>query len=463
MASWKKVIVSGSIAELNVVSASAYYIQTGQILTSPTNTIITGAFSGSFNGDGTNLSNVIAKSLSSVAISNIQNPITDTLFVSRSSTGDIARISVKDFLTDITNANDSNLEIDSSNDGIRLKQQISIEGATGSFTGSFYGNIAANQVANPLTAGNGISTFSFNGSTSNITVAIKTASAFLDNTILKWDADSNAFESSSLTDNGTAITGNTSIRLSGVNSSLTGSFSGSFFGTGVGSSFSASSNVDNRLVTATGTSPELYGEPNLTFDATTNVLNVQGGITANGYITLGGALSANGTINLNNATIDSNKATINLLQNATPTTINFGNASSTINIGNNLVINGDLTANGTSSFINSTNLLVADRFAVFASGALSPTDGGIIVQSSALPAGTGSGYAFYIETASPTTPRWAITASLKGNETSATPSEYMVSATSSTGAPVSAPTWGGTNSGYGNMYIQSTGEIWIYS
>jgi len=59
MAVWKKVIVSGSVAELSVVSASAFYIQNGQLITtSPSSTVLSGSFSGSFSGNGSGLTNV---------------------------------------------------------------------------------------------------------------------------------------------------------------------------------------------------------------------------------------------------------------------------------------------------------------------------------------------------------------------------------------------------------------------
>lgn len=57
---------------------------------------------------------------------------------------------------------------------------------------------------------------------------------------------------------------------------------GSGAGTGGGSTFQAGTNVDNRLITATGTTPELYGEAGLTFDGKT--LTVTGEVTASGAI-----------------------------------------------------------------------------------------------------------------------------------------------------------------------------------
>jgi len=57
MASWKKIIVSGSQAELAAVSASAGILvgSNQQITTSPSTTFLSGSFSGSFQGDGSQL------------------------------------------------------------------------------------------------------------------------------------------------------------------------------------------------------------------------------------------------------------------------------------------------------------------------------------------------------------------------------------------------------------------------
>ncbi len=57
---------------------------------------------------------------------------------------------------------------------------------------------------------------------------------------------------------------------------------GSGAGGGGGSTFSPGTNVDNRIITATGASPELNGEANLTFDGTS--LTVTGEVTASGAI-----------------------------------------------------------------------------------------------------------------------------------------------------------------------------------
>lgn len=70
----------------------------------------------------------------------------------------------------------------------------------------------------------------------------------------------------------------------GANSVLTSSFAISASwapNTGGGATFNGGTNVDNRLITATGITPELNGEANLTFDGST--LTVTGNVTATSF------------------------------------------------------------------------------------------------------------------------------------------------------------------------------------
>ena len=126
---------------------------------------------------------------------------------------------------------------------VGANQQITTAQATtfltGSFTGSFTGNGAgltgvtnATTLAS-LTQGTGIASFTFNGSAAQ-TVALKNAGSLTNNLITKWDSSNGQLVNASLTDNGTTITGATSIQLTGANSNLSGSFSGSFQGNGAG-------------------------------------------------------------------------------------------------------------------------------------------------------------------------------------------------------------------------------------
>jgi hypothetical protein len=133
-------------------------------------------------------------------------------------------------------------------------------------------------------------------------------------------------------------------------------------------------------------------------------------------------------------------------------------------VAGDLTIAGDLTVAGTASFNNQTSLLIADRFALLASGSGALTDGGIIVSS-----GPGySGSAWYLEaTSTGEYGRWAVAPNVDAAASSATPDEFGVTAKLSTNtAPSDAtpPTWGGSSNGAGNLWIkQDTGDIFIWS
>jgi hypothetical protein len=138
-------------------------------------------------------------------------------------------------------------------------------------------------------------------------------------------------------------------------------------------------------------------------------------------------------------------------------TANFASISTSANV----TIAGDLTVNGTTTTINTDNLLVEDRFALFASGSTTATDGGLVIQASA-GAGTATGFALgYYATAD----RWAYQDALAFNASGfGTPTAYAVTAETAAGAPAGNPAYGGATYGYGNIYVNSSnGEIFIYS
>jgi len=127
----------------------------------------------------------------------------------------------------------------------------------------------------------------------------------------------------------------------------------------------------------------------------------------------------------------------------------------------NLTVTGDLTVNGTASFINSTNLYVKDQFITINSGSSTLADSGIISQYNT----AGSGSAFFLEAGSAGTyGRWAVAYDLIGTSTSATADEFMVTAKINQASnPSAAPTWGSTGNGSGNMWVTNAGDIFIYA
>ncbi len=71
MATWKKVVVSGSAAELSQLNVGSNQ----QITTAQGTTFLTGSFTGSFKGDGTNLTGVTA---TAVFPTTLLTPLTST-------------------------------------------------------------------------------------------------------------------------------------------------------------------------------------------------------------------------------------------------------------------------------------------------------------------------------------------------------------------------------------------------
>jgi len=200
MPTWKKVIVSGSNANLTalqvdnlingVVTGSSngtLGIQpingTGNILatTGATGVSISGSFSGSFQGNftGTATSASFASTASFVTASGVFGPY----------------------------------------------------GSNSVLTSSYAINSSAS--IGTLTFGEGLTTGTYNGS-GNVTMTVSGAAQLTNNAITKWDNTDNKFVTSSLTDNGLFVTGTSAIRLTGSGSALTGSFTGSFIGDGSG-------------------------------------------------------------------------------------------------------------------------------------------------------------------------------------------------------------------------------------
>jgi hypothetical protein len=128
---------------------------------------------------------------------------------------------------------------------------------------------------------------------------------------------------------------------------------------------------------------------------------------------------------------------------------------------NNVIVSGDLTVNGTTTFINTTNTLIKDQFVVIASGSSALTDAGIVAQYNA----AGSGSAWFLEAASAGTyGRWAVAYDVVGTSTAVSADEFVVTAKINQASnPSAAPTWGGSGNGSGNIWVTNAGDIFIYA
>jgi len=116
-----------------------------------------------------------------------------------------------------------------------------------------------------------------------------------------------------------------------------------------------------------------------------------------------------------------------------------------------LTLSGDLTVNGDLTYLNTSNLLVEDQFIYAASGS-SDVDGGLIVGGTTV----GTGSALYWDKDSD---RWAVSESVAQDATAVTPNQFMVTTTvHATDDPGSSD----GDYGVGEMWIaEDTDDIWI--
>jgi len=355
---------------------------------------------------------------------------------------------------------------------------------SGSFSGSFQGNFVGTTNLPDLTQGTGITAFTYDGA-ATATVAVSGASALSTNNVTKWTGT--AFANSSLTDNGTTITGATSIQLTGASSNLSGSFSGSFQGngsglTGVTATFPVTAKTDlastdqffindgankyvtygNLLTDLAGTNLAVEGTDSLTLATTITGIssitstNFTGSLLGNVVGTASWAnavssISANITNNADNRILTATGGgTIN-----GESTLTFD--GTTLTVTGNEVITGNLTVQGTASFQNTTNLQVADRFILLASGSNTAGDGGLVVQQATQDVGELFGYENSIN-------RWGFTSSYTANGSTFTAAAYVTSTEVGTAVPTAAPVYGGSGNGFGNIYVKTdTGDIYIYA
>lgn len=233
------------------------------------------------------------------------------------------------------------------------------------------------------------------------------------------------------------------ITTSSMATFLSGSFSGSFSGNGssiTGISYSNLSGLPSGIISASVLSSPLQGQALLTTNG-----------VAGSTIDLG--LEAGDTPTF--AGINANGVSFGLAT-ATATAIQIGSAGTTV------TVPGNLTVNGTTTIINTTNTSVKDQFILLNSGSTGTTDGGIIVGNSAT---NNIGEALYWENSPATTGRWAIQSAVDASSAGPiAPNSYLVTVSGSTVDPSGNPTYGGATNGIGNMYVRTdTGDIYIWA
>ncbi len=145
-------------------------------------------------------------------------------------------------------------------------------------------------------------------------------------------------------------------------------------------------------------------------------------------------------------------------------------ATGNVTLGNALTdtvtVEGDLRVKGTASFESSENLLVKDQFIGLGSGSAQGQDGGIVIEDSTSNGGQGHAFAWKDATVDTNgTNRWVVAKDVPFNSTTISADAFM--------AAVLAPTAANTvsaidaiDSDYnktGNIYTSNANDIWIYA
>lgn len=465
-ASWKKVIVSGSIAELNNLSVDNNVNITGSLNVGANQQIgqssatLSGSFSGSFQG-------ALTSSLQNVNQPNIVSYDVATGTFSYQGTGSFTATSASyagtaSYINPLTQSVfiDGNLAITGSNNFVAVDVIYDGSGVD--------------------TPGNRILTKNTNTGFGGLGDVVVYAST--ENIVLSAGGGTKAVEVT-----GSLIVSGSSVDLTVDSVVLTGSLStsGSVYFTGlteVSQSYVlAYDSTSGQVFYQTAADQAITASYAIEAGKVTNALSEGAGITLFSYdgsstatVAVSGAASlSSGSVSKwsGDAFVDS---TITDLSNVT---INnpggvliqqgglYVTGSSTFH--DNLVIEGDLVVQGTASFQNATNLAIADQFILLNSGSSTFQDSGFIVNTGNT---ANSGSAFFLETAGTTVGttsqngRFAVAGNVNPDATTVTAEEYAVTAQINTGAPSAVPQFGGTNLGQGNMFISTdTNDIWIFA
>ena len=424
MATWRKVIVSGSNAELNQISASGNIVP----VTDNTQTLGTAAkpFGDLFLGSG----GVINLNNGDVTLTHASNLLTIT--------GGSTRV--------------DKLEIDSADDHIDVSTDMVITAAQDITLTPGGANVKP-------------------GSDSAIDLGLSgTAFRTLFVDSIEMNGQGNLIDVVNITGSGHVSMSGTStgsfgrLEIAGdatINGNLT-------FGDANTDSVSFGAEIDSNLIPNIddtydlGSSDKAWQDLFLEGDITlTDAGTVK---TAAGALTIDGAAGVN--IQEGSATVISIDDSQNLvLNNISGKTVTIGHSTSETTVGDNLTvtgnasiggnatITGNLDVNGTLTTIDTTNLAIKDQLVIIASGSDSANvDGGLLVQSGSV---ANSGSAFYHDTDSE---RWAVAKQIAASALAITPDQFMVTVTLNT----SAPTDSDGQYGVGEMWVETdTQDIFI--
>ena len=397
------------------------------------NSSLTGSFSGSFTGDGAGLTGVTATFPTTLKSSPLA--ATDLFFYNdNNGSNPSKKLTLGTLATDIagsglTVVGSKNLHVDSGSLATYFRQDaysnvsgditIASNGTAAIGSGVIVNadiNASANIAVSKLAAstisgvtlggnlanlvdGNGIADFTYNGS-AGATVTVEA-------------------------DGSTLSVGASGVKVADAGITAT-QLNTSVAGTGLSGGAGTALSVDYG--TSAGTAAQ--GNVSVTFSGTSNEIE----LSTNTFSTIGGGGSV--TIGLPNDVTIGNDLTV----------------TNDLSVTGNAVFNNDIIVRGTASFENTTNLEVADRFILLASGSTADGDGGIVIQTAA----NKTGVTFAWDGAS--SDRWGIATAFDPALSAYTPEAYMAAVIDTDAGQSDSAAYQKT----GNIKI-TAGEIYIYS
>ena len=492
MANWKKVIVSGSSAQLSQLSVDTNVNITGSLNASGSvylqalgssnqpNILSIDVTTGQlyYQGTGSFTANSASYALSASYASNASTADYAT------NAGSAASATSASYASSASTANTASFAL--SGNGT----------FSGSFSGSFAGNgsgltdIPASGIVglqlNQIASGSATASIAPDtGFTVNTDTRI-TGSLIVSGTVgatFDLNVDTFAFTGSLSTTGSVAFQGLTQQSISYLvgfdptTGQLSYEGTGSVVPTTASFAISAShaENADNANNAVTASYADEAGKVTTALGSSTGItiFSYDGSSVATVSVSGAASLSPNavtkwtGTAFANSSITDSTNVTIN---NGGGVLIQQGGlyvtGSSTFH--DSLFVEGNFTVNGTASFQHANNLAIADQFILLNSGSTTFQDSGFVINTG----NTGnSGSAFFLETAGTAVGtdsqngRFAVAGNVQPDATAVTAEEYAVTTMITGSAPTTnVPQFGGTNLGHGNMWVDSnTGDIYIYA
>ena len=450
MASWKKVIVSGSSAELSTLTLdTALPVAQGGIGAS---SLTDKAVLISQDSGTDAVGSVALTSNGQLIIGGADGPAAATL------TGTSNEVTVTNGANSITLSLPDDVTIGQDlivTRNLKNSSAVSDSHITGSMTGSFTGDgsgLSGVAGSFPSTAETGVSHDALKFFVSDGASKFISGSNFAEYLFAKVSGDATVAAGGALTIAAGAVEQSMLdsfglISGSSNNSSLTTAIVSE--GAGIISGSSANSNLTTAIVSEgagiISASAMVDHDSTDNFVANEHIDHTSVTITAGNGLTGGGDISSTRTLAVGagtGVTVNANDVAIGQ-DVATNANVQF----------NNMTIDGNLIVNGTQTLNNSTNLLIEDRFILMNSGSSATGDGGILV-------GSGSAFSASAFIFDDSEDRWGVQIDTQLGSTAATaaPEAYasLYVLTANTGSSTYAVK--------GNIKIDDgTGDIFIYS